>query len=105
MLKMSNDIFPYLTVAAILFSIGLAVILTKKNLIMMLMGVELMLNAVNINFVSFAKFDTQPNQGQLFTLFIMIIAAAEIAIGLAIVLKIRKHYEMINPENINELKD
>jgi NADH:ubiquinone oxidoreductase subunit K len=102
---MINEILPYLAVASILFAIGLAVVITKKNLILMLMGVELMLNAVNINFVGFSKFDSSPANGQIFSIFIMIVAAAEVAIGLAIVLKIRKHYAQINPENVNILKD
>ena len=102
---MINEILPYLAVSCILFGVGLAVVITKKNLILMLMGVELMLNAVNINFVTFSKFDTTPADGQVFSIFIMIVAAAEVAIGLAIVLKIRKYYAQINPEIVNILKD
>lgn len=70
----------------------------------MLMGVELMLNAVNVNFAAFSKFDPDPVQGQIFSIFIMIIAAAEIAVGLAIVLKIRRHYHEIDPEKLNNLQ-
>lgn len=100
-----NEIFPYLVISCLLFATGLAVVITKKNLIMMLMGVELMLNAANINFVMFSKFSPDPSQAQVFSLFVMIVAAAEIAIGLAIILKIKKHYQTISPENINELKN
>lgn len=102
---MINETLPYLTVATILFSIGLAVVITKKNLILMLMGVELMLNGVNINFVGFSRLDNFPANGQIFSIFIMIVAAAEVAIGLAIVLKIKKHYAQISPQNVNILKD
>lgn len=100
---MINEIFPYLVVSCLLFAIGLGVVITKKNLILMLMGVELMLNAVNINFIAFAKLNSFPTTGHMFSIFIMIVAAAEIAIGLAIVLKVRKHYQQINPENLKEL--
>lgn len=100
-----NNLTIYLVVAAILFAIGFAIIVTKKNLILMLMGVELMLNAVNINFVAFSKFDKNPEQGQIFALFVMLIAASEVAVGLAITLKIKKYYENINPEKLDELKN
>lgn len=101
---MINNIFPYLVVSGLLFAIGFAVVVSKKNLILMLMGVELMLNAVNINFVAFSKFDPDPVQGQIFSVFVMIIAAAEIAVGLAIVLKIRRYYDGIDPEKLNNLQ-
>jgi NADH:ubiquinone oxidoreductase subunit K len=100
-----NNIAPYLMVSTFLFVIGFAIIVSKKNLIMMLMGVELMLNAVNINFIVFSKFDPTPEQGQLFSIFIMLVAAAEIAVGLAIVLKIREYYNNINPDSLNNLKN
>jgi NADH-quinone oxidoreductase subunit K len=95
----------FLIVTAILFAIGFAIAITKKNLIMMLMGVELMLNAVNVNFVAFARETENPAEGQLFTLFIMVIAAAEVAVALAIILKIREHYGTLNPDKIDELKN
>lgn len=101
---MINNIMPFLTVSSILFSIGMAVVITKKNLIIMLMGVELMLNAVNINFVAFSKFSSNPVSGQLISIFIMVVAAAEIAVAMAIVLKIRKYYQKIIPEDINNLQ-
>jgi NADH:ubiquinone oxidoreductase subunit K len=100
-----NDVFPYLLVSGILFAIGLTILVTKKNLILMLMGIELMLNAVNINFVAFSKYDKIPEQGQIFALFVMMVAASEVAVGLAVILKIKKYYENINPEKLNELKN
>ncbi len=102
---MINNILPYLVVSGLLFAIGFAVVVSKKNLILMLMGVEMMLNAVNINFAAFSKFDPDPVQGQIFSVFVMIVAAAEIAVGLAIVLKIRRYYGGIDPENLNNLRD
>ncbi len=95
----------FLITAAALFSLGFAVLITKKNLIMMLMGVELMLNAVNINFVAFSRSALDPFEGQLFSLFIMIIAAAEVAVALAIIVKLREYYKTINPDLIDELKN
>ncbi len=88
-----------------LFAIGFAVAITKKNLILMLMGVELMLNAVNINFVAFSRSAENAGHGQLFSLFIMVIAAAEAAVALAIILKLRDEYGSIDPDKIDELKN
>lgn len=95
----------FLLVSAAIFSLGFAVLITKKNLIVMLMGVELMLNSVNINFVAFARNAVNPLEGQLFSLFIMIIAASEVAVALAIILKLKEHYKTINPDKIDELKN
>ncbi|MGR3810264.1 NADH-quinone oxidoreductase subunit NuoK [Jiulongibacter sp. NS-SX5] len=95
----------FLILSAVLFAIGFAVAITKKNLIMMLMGVELMLNAVNINFVAFSRSGNSVAEGQLFSLFIMVIAAAEVAIALAIILKLKDKYGTLNPDKIDELKN
>lgn len=95
----------FLYVSAVLFALGFGVLITKKNLIMMLMGVELMLNAVNINFVALARNTSDPFEGQLFSLFIMIVAASEVAVALAIILKLRQHYKTINPDLLDELKN
>lgn len=100
-----NNLQSYIVLAACLFSIGFAVVVTKKNLVLMLMGAELMLNAVNINFVAFSKLDSVPEQGQVFSIFIMLIAAAEIAVALAIILKIREHYQSVNPDELTSLKN
>lgn len=100
-----NSILPYILVSCCLFAIGFTIVITKKNLILMLMGVELMLNAVNINFIIFSKYDAIPEQGQLFVIFIMLVAASEIAVGLAIILKIREYYQSINPDSLTNLKN
>jgi NAD(P)H-quinone oxidoreductase subunit 4L len=102
---MIDNLMPYLCVSAVLFALGFAVVVTKKNLVLMLMGVEMMLNAVNINFAIFSKFDNSAEQGQIFSIFIMIVAAAEIAVGLAIALKVRKYYQEIDPEKLNSLRN
>lgn len=94
----------FLFLSAALFSIGVVVAITKKNAIIVLMGIELILNAANINLVAFSRFDPQMLQGQVFTLFVMVIAAAEAAVALAIVLKIYNHFKTIDLDKLNKLK-
>jgi len=94
----------FLIVAAALFSIGLAIVLLKRHAIVVLMGVELMLNAVNLNLVAFSQYDPERLQGQMMTLFVMVIAAAEAAIALAIVLQVYRHFQTVQLDEINELK-
>lgn len=94
----------YLIIAALLFSIGLAVAVTKRNAILALMGVELMLNAVNLNLIAFSQYDPNRLQGQMFALFVMVIAAAEITVALAIILKIYDYFKNIDLEATSELK-
>jgi len=94
----------FLVVGAALFSIGLAVASTKKNAIGVLLGLELMLNAVNINLVAFSRHDPHLMQGQLFALFVMVVAVCEIAIALAIVLRVFDHYKTIDPDKVNRLQ-
>jgi NADH-quinone oxidoreductase subunit K len=94
----------YLTLAAIIFSIGLAgVFLNRKNIIVILMSIELILLAVNINLVSFSIF-TNDLTGQIFTLFILTVAAAEAAIGLAIIVVHYRNSGTIRVEKIDQLK-
>ncbi len=94
----------YLVVGALLFSIGLAVAVTKRNVIGILLGLELMLNAVNVNLVAFSRHDPELLQGQLFALFVMVVAAAEICISLAIVLRIYAHFRTVEPDALDELR-
>jgi NADH:ubiquinone oxidoreductase subunit K len=93
----------YLLTSAILFSIGLAVVLTKRNVIVVLMGIELMLNAVNLNLVAFSKNDPTL-QGQMFALFVVVVAVCEAVIALAIILKAYEHFNTINLDEISETK-
>ena len=94
----------YLTLAAIIFAIGLAgVFLNRKNIIVILMCIELILLAVNINLVSFSIF-TNDLTGQIFTLFILTVAAAEAAIGLAIIVVYYRNSGTIRVEEIDQLK-
>ena len=94
----------YLTLATIIFSIGvIGIFLNRKNVIVILMSIELILLAVNINLVSFSIFLDDIN-GQIFTLFILTVAAAEAAIGLAIIVVYYRGSQTIRVEEINKLK-
>ena len=94
----------YLTLAAIIFTIGIiGIFLNRKNVIIILMSIELILLAVNINLVSFSIY-LQDLVGQVFTMFILTVAAAEAAVGLAIIVIYYKNRGSINVEQINSLK-
>lgn len=95
----------FLVVSAIIFCIGIYAVLAKRNAIMILVGIELMINASILNFVAFARYDKINYAGQMFALFAIVLAAAAVAVGLAIILNVYQHYKTINPKNINELKD
>lgn len=95
----------YLTLAAMLFSIGLYGMTTSRNAVRVLMCIELMLNAVNINMVAFSRYiDPSELRGQVFAVFILTVAAAEAAVGLAIVLAIYRTSASVNMEKFNLLK-
>ena len=95
----------YLALAAILFSVGLYGALARRNAVAVLMGIELMLNAVNINLVAFWRYVTpQVLVGQVFAVFVITVAAAEVALGLALVIAIYRQRRTINMEEINLLK-
>ncbi|MCK4708868.1 MAG: NADH-quinone oxidoreductase subunit NuoK [Gammaproteobacteria bacterium] len=94
----------YLVLAAILFSISIAgIIINRKNLIVLLMSIEIMLLAVNINFIAFSHF-LNDLAGQVFVFFILTVAAAEAAIGLAILIVLFRNRQSINMADINEMK-
>lgn len=95
----------FLVLSTILFSLGIYGIVTRKNAVMVLMGVELILNAANINFIAFSKFGNLGINGQIIALFVIILAAAEAAIALAIVLNIYKTFSNVNIDEIDNLKD
>jgi NADH-quinone oxidoreductase subunit K len=95
----------FLFVSSILFSLGIFGVVTRKNAVMVLMGIELMLNASNINFIAFAKYGNFGLQGQVMALFVIVLAAAEAAIALAIVLNIYKTFSTVNVDEIDTLKD
>jgi NADH-quinone oxidoreductase subunit K len=95
----------FLIVSAVLFCLGIFGIVTRKNAIMVLMGIELILNAANINFVAFSRYGNFGYNGQLMALFVIILAAAEAAIALAIVLNIYKTFHTINVDEIDRMKE
>ena len=94
----------YFIIGAILFAIGIAIVVVKKNAIVVLMGIELILNAANINFIAASQLDENLIQGQFFALFVIVIAAAEAAVALAIVVKTYQHFGSIDLDKTNELK-
>ena len=91
--------------AAFLFSAGLAIVIVKRNTIMMLIGLELMLNAGNVNLVAFNRLHIHSLDGQMLSIFVIIVAACEAAVGLAIILAVYKHYQTSIPEEVSDLKD
>jgi NADH-quinone oxidoreductase subunit K len=95
----------FLIISVLLFSMGLFGIITRRNAVMVLMGVELILNAANINFIAFSKYGNFGYNGQAMALFIIVLAAAEAAIALAIVLNIYKTFSTVNVDEIDRLKD
>jgi len=95
----------YLILSAVLFSIGLYGALAKRNAIIILMSIELMLNAVNIAMVAFSRYIVPLMlTGQIFAIFVMVVAAAEVAVGLAIIIAIYRHRETIDATKIDLLK-
>jgi NADH-quinone oxidoreductase subunit K len=94
----------YLVLAAILFSIGVAAFLIKRNVISVFMSIELMLNAVNLTFVAFAHMRHEI-EGQIFVFFVMVVAAAEAAVGFAIIIAIFRTRQTLNVDQINLLNN
>lgn len=95
----------FLLVSVILFSLGIYAVLTRRNAIMILMGIELILNSANINFLAFSRFGGLNIEGQMAAIFVIILAAAEAAVALAIVLNIYKRFNTVNVDEISILKD
>ncbi len=95
----------FLVVSALLFSLGVFAVITRRNAIMVLMGIELILNAANINFIAFAKYGGLLLEGYVVATFVIILAAAEAAVALAIVLNIYHRFNTVNVDEINKLKE
>ncbi|MCC6845255.1 MAG: NADH-quinone oxidoreductase subunit NuoK [Bacteroidetes bacterium] len=93
----------YLTLSAILFVIGAVGVLTRRNAIIIFMSIELMLNAVNLTLVAFSQFFGDPG-GQIFVFFVMAVAAAEAAVGLAIVLALFRNKQTVYVDEVNIMK-
>jgi len=96
----------YLLLSALLFAIGLAGALTRRNAIIVLIGIELMLNGANLNFIAFWRYGPNPHAltGLLFVLFSIGVAAAEAAVGLALIISVYRHYRTTNLDQIDSLK-
>jgi NADH-quinone oxidoreductase subunit K len=94
----------FVSLSAILFALGLYCVLTRRNAIGILMGIELVLNSANINYVAFARYGNGGYDGQVFAIFVIMLAAAEAAIGLAIVLGIYQSFETIDVEATDRLR-
>ena len=101
-----NPLHGYLLLAALLFSIGLAGALTRRNAILVLVGIELMLNAANLNFIAFWRYGPNPEAlgGVMFAIFSIGIAAAEAAVGLALIIAIYRHYKTANVDEVSSMK-
>jgi len=95
-----------LLVSALLFAIGLAGAVTRRNAILALVGIELMLNAANLNFIAFWRFSEHPEAltGVMFVIFSIAVAAAEAAVGLALIIAIYRHYRSTEVDEFNTLK-
>ena len=99
MVPLSN----YLIVSAVLFALGAAGVFLRRNLITILLSVEIMLNAVNLSFVAFGRY-AGTMDGQIITFFVMTVAAAEAAVGLALIIALFRHRESLNPDTFTNLK-
>ncbi|TCD47292.1 NADH-quinone oxidoreductase subunit NuoK [Chlorobium sp. N1] len=94
----------YLSISAILFSLGLFAVMTRRNAIVILMGVELILNAANINFLAFSKWNGGM-EGVMFSLFVIVLAAAEAAVALAIIINIYKIFSSVDVSSVDAMKE
>jgi NADH-quinone oxidoreductase subunit K len=96
----------YLLLSALLFAVGLAGALTRRNAIIVLIGIELMLNAANLNFIAFWRYSPNPetSTGMVFVLFSLGVAAAEAAVGLALVIAVYRHYRTTSVDQVDTLK-
>ncbi len=94
----------YLVISAALFSLGIMAVLARKNAVNVLMGVELILNSANLNLVAFSRYSAANLSGQIFAIFVIVIAAAEAAVGLAIVLSMYRLVKSVNLDRADTLK-
>lgn len=96
----------YLLISALLFCVGLVGALVRRNAILVLVGIELMLNAANLNFIAFWRFNPNAEavDGVMFVIFSIAIAAAEAAVGLALIIAVYRHYKSSNVDDMKELK-
>lgn len=95
----------FLIVSAALFCIGLYSVITRKNAVLIILGIELMINAALINFIIFSRTDVTKQEGKMFALFAIILAAAGVAVALAIILRVYEHYKNIDPHKVDTMKE
>ena len=93
-----------LLLGALLFSVGVLVVVTRRSTIMILMGIELIFNAANLNLVAFSRYQPALLEGQVFALFVIVVAAAEAAVALAILMRVYAAYRTANASAVHELK-
>ena len=94
----------YLLLSAFLLCVGITIVIIKKNAIVILIGIELILNAANINLIAFSRYDSQFLQGQFFSLFVIVVAASEVAVAMAIILRVYHYYKTSEPDEVHELR-
>ena len=94
----------YLLVSAALFSLGILGVMTRKNAVNVLMGIELILNSANVNLVAFSRYSSHTIDGQMFAIFVIVVAAAEVAVALAIVLTLYHILSTVNLDQADSLK-
>ncbi|QNL21333.1 NADH-quinone oxidoreductase subunit NuoK [Hyphobacterium sp. CCMP332] len=95
--------FEYLMIGCLLFSIGLFIVLTRKNVILILMGLELIFNGANVNLIGVSAKTDLAIQGQMFSMFVMVVAACELAIALALIYKLYFHFRENDPDVFQDL--
>jgi NADH-quinone oxidoreductase subunit K len=95
----------YIAVSAALFALGIVAILVRRNVLYVLMGIEMILNAANINFVAFSRFNGDALDGRMFAIFVIILAAAEAAVALAIVLNVFHLFNSVRPSQADLLRE
>jgi NADH-quinone oxidoreductase subunit K len=94
----------YVAVSAALFALGIVCIIARRNVLYVLMGIEMILNAANINFVAFSRFNGNSLDGRMFAVFVIILAAAEAAVALAITLNFYNNHSTVDVDRADELK-
>ena len=100
-----NYIEPYLMISSVLFSLGIYAVITRKNAVAILMGIELILNSANINFITFNRFGNfETLDGHVFSIFVIVLAAAEAAVALAIIINLFKNIGTVDVSKAQEMK-
>lgn len=99
------DVGAYVAVSAALFALGVVTIVVRRNVLYVLMGIEMILNAANINFVAFSRYNGGQLDGQMFAIFVIILAAAEAAVALAIVLNVFQLFGSVKPSDADLLRE